>query len=669
MRSEGFRADIEGLRGIAVGAVLLSHAGVSVADGGFVGVDVFFVISGFLITGLLVRELERTGTISLPRFYARRVRRLLPLAALVLATVVVMSQLLFSPVTSELVAKDVLAAVVYVVNWRFMSQAVDYFAQDVAASPVQHYWTLAIEEQFYVVWPALLLLATRWWRRSGHRIRPVLWVLVAVVGGASLAYSVGFTQVSPNAAYFSSLTRAWELGLGAAIALAPTPRLGGAARAALGWSGLAAIGVAVVAYDGSTPFPGTAALLPTMGAAAVIVAGTADRPALPSRLLSARSLTDAGRISYGWYLWHWPFLIFAAEVWGPLSVSQGIAAVVASWVPTVISHRLVEEPVHRSERLARRPRLALGVWSMGTGAAAGAAVLLLVAQPSLPVAPADATSGATILKEDRRLQKEADTLRPEPRKATADRGPLGEDGCFLSDGDTRSPPCVYGDPDSKVTVVLMGDSKAMHHFPSLDVIARERGWRLVALTKAGCPPMPAVKRGARDRGTGCEEWREASLRRIETEERPGLVLLAGAAGYSVEEDGEMLQEGRAREDVLEESYVDVLRRLREAVPHVVVLKDAPVPPRDIPACVSESLDQLDRCAFPLEEGSEQTFETRAAARVDGVDLVDVTAVICPDGQCRSVIGDALVYRNKGHLTATFSATLAPTIARQLPRLR
>lgn len=667
MSGGGFRGDIEGLRGIAVGAVLLSHAGVPLASGGYVGVDVFFVISGFLITGLLVRELERSGTISIPRFYARRVRRLLPLAALVLATVVVLSQLAFSPVTNELVAKDVLAAAVYVVNWRFVSQAVDYFAQDAAASPVQHYWTLAIEEQFYVVWPVLLLLATWWWRRSGHSIRPALWALVAVVGGASLAYSVAFTPESPIAAYFSSFTRAWELALGAAIALAPLPRLGGATRSALAWSGLAAIAVAVVTYDSSTAFPGTAALLPTMGAAAIIVAGTGPPPGLASRMLGVQTLRDAGRVSYAWYLWHWPFLIFAAEVWGPLSVSQGIAVVVASWVPTVISHRLLEEPVHRSERFARRPRLALGIWAAGTGAAAGAAALLFVVQPSLPVAPAGAIRGAAVLHEDRKLQKEADRLRPEPRKATGDRGPLADDGCFLPDGETRSPPCVYGDRDSKTTVVLMGDSHAMHHFPALELIARQRGWRLVALTKAGCPPVALVKRGPLDRGTGCEDWRELAFRRIESED-PRMVVLSGATGYSVEEDGEKL-EGRDREDALEDSYVGVLERLRDVAPHVVVLKDPPVPPTDIPGCVSESLNRLDKCSFRLEGGFEQTFETRAAARVEGAEVVDVTPVICPDGTCRSVIGDALVYRNKGHLTATFSATLAPTIARQLPRLR
>jgi hypothetical protein len=294
--------------------------------------------------------------------------------------------------------------------------------------------------------------------------------------------------------------------------------------------------------------------------------------------------------------------------------------------------------------------------------------VLLLLQPSIPSAPAGEVPGATVLARDADLQQRASAISPEPRSAAGDRGPLPGDGCFVGDGETRSDACVYGDRSSDTTVVLLGDSHAMHFFPALEAIARERGWRLVALTKAGCPATAAVKGPQDPRRGDCEEWREAMLERIESDEDADLVVVSGATGYSVREGDRTLEDG-ARERALEDGYVRVLERLRATGAKVAVLKGPPVPPQDVPGCVSESLDRLQRCAFPLPEGFGETFETRAAARVEGAHLVDMTPIICPDGTCRSVIGDALVYRNMGHLTATFAVTLAPAIERQLPRLR
>jgi peptidoglycan/LPS O-acetylase OafA/YrhL len=218
---EGFRPDVEGLRAVAVGAVLLYHAGVPFAPGGYVGVDVFFVISGFLITGLLVRELEKTGTVSLARFYSRRAKRLLPLTVVVLAFVVAVSWPLFDPVRMDEVSLGVVASGLYVMNWLLAARATDYFAAGLQASPVQHFWTLAVEEQFYLIWPALLLCAAWWSRRTGPGLRPVLAATFAAVTILSLAYSVYATELQAGAAYFSTLTRGWELALGGARRLPP----------------------------------------------------------------------------------------------------------------------------------------------------------------------------------------------------------------------------------------------------------------------------------------------------------------------------------------------------------------------------------------------------------------------------------------------------------------
>src|ERR1700761_6435296 len=290
-----FRPDIEGLRAVAIVAVLLCHAGVPFLAGGYVGVDVFFVISGFLITGLLIRELEGTGTISLRGFYARRAKRLLPLSAVLLATVGVLSMILLSPLRNTEVAGDIIASALYVANWHFAAQSVDYFAQGLEPSPVLHLWSLAIEEQFYLVWPSLMLATTWLWRRRGRSVRPVLWVVLALIFAGSLAYGIFLTEDKPAFAYFDPFARAWELGLGAALALIGTnvrlPRLG---AVALGWAGVAAIVYASFAFTGETAFPGTAALVPVLGAGALILSGT---------VLAARARGVTGtRFGAGWVL-------------------------------------------------------------------------------------------------------------------------------------------------------------------------------------------------------------------------------------------------------------------------------------------------------------------------------------------------------------------------------
>ncbi|HZC27156.1 MAG TPA: acyltransferase, partial [Actinopolymorphaceae bacterium] len=268
----GHRADIEGLRATAVLLVLAYHAGIPLFAGGFVGVDVFFVISGFLITGLIVREVQQTGRLSLARFYARRARRLLPATAVVLTAVAVLTVVILPPIRRSSVAMDLAASSLYAINWRLAGEAVDYMASEQAASPVQHFWSLAVEEQFYLVWPVLILALVWWHRRSGWSLRRTLLAGLAVLAIPSLVWSVTLTHSVPGRAYLVSTTRAWELGIGAAVAVGATglARLPRRVRWLGGWVGAGAIVVAALTYDSSTLFPGYAALLPTLGAALVI---------------------------------------------------------------------------------------------------------------------------------------------------------------------------------------------------------------------------------------------------------------------------------------------------------------------------------------------------------------------------------------------------------------
>lgn len=668
----GFRPDVEGLRAVAVVVVLLYHAGLSFVPGGYVGVDVFFVISGFLITGLLLREIEKTGTLSITRFYSRRAKRLLPMTVVVLAVVVAVSWLLFDPVRMQEVSFDVVAGGLYVMNWRLAIQAADYFGAGLQASPVQHFWTLGVEEQFYLLWPAILLAAAWWSRRTGRSLRPVLAAVLAVVAISSLAYSIHSTGQEAGAAYFSTLTRGWELALGGALALVPASwlQLSRLAAGALACAGLGAIAYSTLRFSDGTLFPGYAALLPTVGTAAIIAAGFTSTSVVPVRLLTLAPVRHVGRISYSWYLWHWPPLVFAAAVWGTLSALEGLAVLTASYVPAVLTHHWVERPFHHSKTLTRYPRKALALGGACTSSAVVLGLLLFAVTPTVPTKPESQVAGAKVMLEgDRSLQKSADAVRPAPREAEAiaNRPRMHADGCHLEQAETKIPECVYGNPSSETTVILFGDSKAMQWFPALQELAKKRDWRLVGVTKAACPPAEVTINNAslRREYRECAEWREQMLERI-AREKPSLIVTSSLPAYAPREDGKRLR-GEARKQALVEGYVSTLRKLRATGAPVALIEDVPHPNKDVPECVSRELDNLQKCATPKSKAlGYPKIYTRAAREVEGVHLIDPTPVVCLEKTCPAVIGDVLVYRNGAHLTATYVRTLIPWFAEQLP---
>ena len=674
---KGFRPDVEGLRAVAVGAVLLYHAGVPFASGGYVGVDVFFVISGFLITGLLVRELEKTGGISLARFYSRRAKRLLPLTVVVLAFVVLVALALplYDPVRMDEVSLGVIASGLYVMNWLLAARATDYFAAGLQASPVQHFWTLAVEEQFYLIWPALLLAAAWLSRRAGLGLRPVLGAAFAALACASLAYSIYSTEVQAGAAYFSTLTRGWELALGGMLALVPASRLGLRSRwvaSALVLGGLGAIVFSTFRFNDDTLFPSYAALIPTLGTAAIIAAGFVSTTfAGASRVLTLGPVRHVGRISYSWYLWHWPPLVFAAAIWGALSPLEGIAVLAASYVPAVLTNRLVEKPFLHSETLTRFPSKALALGGACTAASVVLGLGLFALTPNIPEAPESQVAGASALRHNPSLQKSAKAVHPTPREAETkeNRPQMYADGCHLTFPETQTPECVYGDPSSDTTVVLFGDSHAMQWFPALIKIAKERDWRLVGLTKAACPPAEVhiynatLRRAYRE----CDEWRERTLERIVRDEDPSLVVTSSLPTYRPREGGKRLPKEAGR-DAMVAGYASTLKKLRSTGAPVALIDDVPHPDKNIPQCVSRSLEHLQECATPRSKAlAYPRVNARTAAEVDGVRLIDPIPMICLEKTCPAVIGDVLVYRNGSHLTATYMRTLTPWLAERLPK--
>jgi peptidoglycan/LPS O-acetylase OafA/YrhL len=663
----GFRTDIEGLRAVAIVAVLLCHAGIPLFAGGYIGVDVFFVISGFLITRLLLGELDRHGTISLRRFYARRAKRLLPLSAILLGAVAVLSLLLLSPLRATEVSGDIVSSALYAANWHFAQQSVDYFAQGLEPSPVLHLWSLAIEEQFYVVWPTLLLAVTFFQRRRGRSLRPVLWATLGFVFVGSLLLGIQLTDETPASAYFSTFGRGWELALGGGLALLGAVKIPRAAAAGIGWAGVAAIVYAAIAFDETTPFPGVAALVPTLGAAALILAGSsvyAQAKGSPAAALSLRPVRYVGRISYSWYLWHWPALVFAVVIFGhQLSPLAGVAVVLASLLPTIATHHFIEDPVRRARNLARMPNRALALGAACMAAAVAAGLMLTDVQPTLETAPISQVKGAAALTEQVRPQQRANAVRPNPLRARADRSRAFYDGCLVGITGTNSNRCLYGDPHGGRTLILFGDSHAMQYFAPLEELANKNGWRLLALTKAECTPGEVkIRSMVADREySQCDAWREKTLERIEEGGSRAIVVMSGDTAYTAYGPAGEELSGTANADALEAGYTATLDRIQNAGLKTVVIRDTPASASDVPSCVSEDLDNLEHCAFKRVHDWDLEFDVRAAKASPKTQLIDVTAEICPGELCRAVIGNALVYRDKSHLTATFARTLSPWI--------
>ncbi|MFD4949117.1 acyltransferase family protein [Streptomyces sp. NPDC058239] len=678
-KGHALRLDIQGLRAVAVGLVVLSHAGVSQVSGGYIGVDVFFVISGFLITSLLLRELATTGRVSVRSFYARRALRLLPASSLVITVTLAGAWQFLSKARLAEYAGDALASALYAVNFRLAAAGTDYLAQNSPPSPFQHFWSLAVEEQFYLVWPLLLRLT---WRVARGRRRLVA-VALGVLCLGSFAAGVLMTNSSAPWAYFGSLTRAWELGVGALLALGTgrLERLPAALAAPLTWLGLACVTLAAVWYDDETPFPGYHALLPVAGTVLVLTGGCAPTPHGAGWLLRRRPLVWLGGLSYGWYLWHWPLLVIAPAALGradgtadvPLALGLCAAALGLAW----LTLRLIENPVRFHRAFRRRPRRVL---VLGAALSAGASALSLTAMavpptievgdpaPALAKALSDAPAPQARLTELLASSPTAlpSNLAPPLPKVRSSRSAVYRDGCHVDYAATGTRPCVYGDRTSSRTVVLFGDSHAAQWFPALQRLATTRGWKLVSLTKASCKVADVTIVSGHKPYTACDTWRSNAMARIKTL-RPDLVVVSSSdAGDPARPATDPLHQWTT-------GFENTFRNLGTSGARVAALLDTPWPKGDPIDCAASNSLQLRTCANNLPDTTRNATRgtaLRTAASTTATTVIDPTPWLCAPrtGICPVVVADTAVYRDDSHLSEAYADALAPVLAPSLDRL-
>jgi len=671
----GLRPDIQGLRAVAVLLVVLSHAGVRHLAGGYVGVDVFFVISGFLITSQLLREMTSTGRIGIGRFYARRALRLLPASTLVSVCTLAGAWLWLSKVRFVDYTGDAVASAFSLVNFRLAANGADYLNATAPPSPFQHFWSLAVEEQFYLVWPVLLFGSLLLFRRRSLVAVPL--VLLCVL---SLSADISLTASNSPWAYFGTQTRAWELGLGALLALGADrlDRLPASVAAPLSWAGLVAIGYAGLVYDSATRFPGWYAAVPVLGAVAVLAGGAASGRYGAAAVLGLRPAVWIGGLSYGWYLWHWPLMVILPHaVRGGLRIGEvrlGAAALglALAW----LTLRLVENPVRFNRFFKRSAARGLG---LGLGLSTGAAAIALTAAQFPPPLATDgiAASVARTVATARNPLAALHKLLAHPdhtlpanlvqslRTVDKAKSAIYQDGCMASYASTTVPAdCAFGDTSSSTVVALYGDSHAAQWFPAMDRLAQQHHWRLVVLAKASCKVAWITGKFQNARYAACDTWREKAVARIEAA-HPAVVITSSSDVVSTwKPEADVNAQWR-------KGFTTTYRALQKGGTKVVALLDTPWPHGNAVDCVSNHSDDLSRCTQAASDGSPEPNVHRAnvaAAHLAGVSVIDPQTWFCTNGRCPVVVGNTVVYRDASHMAESYAAAIAPLLGNSLTHL-
>ncbi|MEI7691911.1 MAG: acyltransferase family protein [Actinomycetes bacterium] len=689
------RPEIQALRAIAVVTVVIFHYWPHLISGGYIGVDVFFAISGFLITGHLVREVDSSGRVSLPGFWARRARRILPAALLVLLFCAVATYLIVPLNLWDQFFREIQASTLYVENWNLAREAVDYLGAENRPSPVQHYWSLSVEEQFYIVWPVLILIAMLFVRNGSAAVRRrAITTMLALLTAASLTYSIWHTANDPAAAFFVTPTRVWEFGAGGLLAIFAASAARPAIRAAVSWIGVAMILVAAFAYSPDTPFPGAAAILPIAGTLAVIWAGSPELRWSPWHWMKLRGTQWLGNVSYSVYLWHWPLLILTPFlVLSGLTTPIKIGLLALTLLLAALSKRFVEDPLRSGPFLAsHKPRRSFVFVLLGTGtvllATFGALAVLSARQDADTLATAKLFgSHERCLGAAARDPEHQPCINPKLRLAVSPTplelrrdyvgalnadfaGPLDSTSCPAGGrrrvGVIRS--CTFGVPpdQAKRSVAIIGDSHAGRWRAGMTIIAKQRKWSVVGTSLLGCPFSAVTYLKKVVDPVECAKWRKdipgwlASMPKVDT-------LFVAQLSHR------FTTKAQFETDVA--GFQEQWRRLPPTIKHIIVLLDNPKALISTLDCVERAINAKQpagpACALSREDVLTTFPDTAATAALrlhkPNIGVIDLTDFYCDKTLCYPVIGGVLVISDRSHITPLFNSTLVPYALRALDR--
>jgi len=652
----GFKAEVEGLRALAVSAVLVYHIWPQVLSGGYVGVDVFFVISGFLITGLLLNEVESTGEISLANFYGRRVRRLLPASTAVIL-VVGASVTLFPVIQWAGVAKEIFASTFYVQNWWLAEQAVGYLTQDNDPGPLRHYWSLSVEEQYYVIWPLIFVSTIRFFSVARARYKFIFAWVVWIVGLLSFAYSIYLTPKEPGMAYYATTTRVWELSIGGLLAvyyqsLTTIPE---GVRKLLGWLGVSAMMWACVFFGKDTVFPGYSALLPVMGAVFVIVAGQSNSVWSICQILSWRPLQYWGGVSYALYLWHWPVILWWS-VGGTheLNAFDGLIVIIFSWLLAHLTKVFIEDPFRIKGRglcWSRVVNTPSAVAFLSIALTMFAANVVWIANDQLNVTEKTVTTGVAHL-----AKQKYDPSKPTIPALTDARKDIPDvyGKCHVNQKSSEPLKCEYGNKNASRKIVLVGDSHAAQWLPAIrKVFYGKKDWKIITYTKSACPFTSATVMNKGGLYLSCAEWNKKVMGEIELL-RPEVVVTSQSRAHKVYGVADKESNIQALADGMASRWLELNKlRLR-----IIVIADTPRMSQDPVKCLSSKGGSIEKCSTSVKKSVRRDPILLAVNINKNVTLQSLNDYICDRDWCRPNKGQILIWRDSHHLTATYARWLS-----------
>ena len=619
----------------------------SLVSGGYIGVDIFLVISGFLISRLLLDEFEKTGVISLRQFYARRVRRLLPISSFVLLVTALLGLIILEPTRINNLGDDIWAAGLFSANIVFASRGADYLNSELPPSPIQHFWSLAVEEQFYLIWPTvifiLLVLAKKYWRHIA---------LVATLAAIAVSLWASWKQtpLHPSWSYYGLHTRAWQLCCGALLAMTTRKTLipHRLAATAVAWTSLLAIAYAMYTYDNSTVFPGTAALVPTLAAVGLL---WSQGNWFGSKIILDNSVAQwIGSRSYSIYLWHWPLIVLAITLRNDNKATM-VGAVLLALFLSEIGYRIIENPIRHSIRIRQHAKRAFAI---------GLACIILTIGTGLAISHATFTVGSGMAESanfsDTSYLEAAilnqvlpANLQPSLLAAPNDRSLIYRNGCHSStEKPDETEKCVFGDPQSATTVALFGNSHAAQWFEPLEKIARSESWRLRTLTASACPFLSGS-----NPNVYCDTWRENVLQSIR-DQHIKVVIISQFFGSKPDDTNLPVAQWWQEELPL------TISALRAVGAEPIILLDTPNPPEDTPTCLSSHPNDIQLCGpttKSLSKASTISQAIESVAAETGVAVIDPTDWFCLDDICPPVVGDLLVYRDGHHMADLFASHL------------
>lgn len=678
------RLDIQLLRVLAVVAVVLAHYFPGFVPGGYVGVDVFFVISGFLMASLLLREGSLNGQISITKFWLMRATRLFPQAFAVLLVVIVVT-FSFLPQRDWIIhMPDAIASAFFAENLLLAYESQDYFASVQETSALQHYWSLGVEEQFYVLLPLVMASVFMLSRKNS---KFVIGLVSAISILCSLAYSQYLVLVDPVVGYFHTLSRIWELAIGVLVAVIIRNRASSRRESVFGFIGFGMIFVSILAFDSTTPFPGLAALLPVVGTALVINFGPTT---LANRVGSWKPVSWLAEHSYGIYLWHWPALTLYKQISGenpsPLVKALLIAlAIFGAWVTT----RFVEKPIRFGGRKAIKSNKHLGAITIG----AIASILLVASVPAAGLQSA-------LVEQDRQLKAAQERFDSSQKAATGEAvsdcvGPeeldplvaclRSEDGfdffpsieaadadddnrreCWSTSNSERFNICELGALEGySKSVFIVGDSHAAAMIGAFDLLGQQEGWKIQFAGKGGCFWTAAPLKKPESVNTQyCLDWRDKIQAYLDDSEPFDFLIVTNSARTA---RGVLTDVGQTFEQPATQGLSEAWKtQINRGVP-VFAIKDNPFPIPDHLDCIEKSVtDPRIECHIETWDGFE-TFDPIVAAvdRTEGSYLVDLSQYYCDLEYCSPIVGGVLVYRDDSHITATWAKLLVPYISGQI----